>query len=159
MIKLEMSYKNFKYRLEFSGKYNFLTGNSAIKKSLILTVLDRYEKNLRSVSVSAKINGMELSKENIIALNNNSKITREFLLNKHNSLIIMDELCDILRERDIASILKDSNNYFLIISRKLFGWLPISVDSIYTLKNINGVFKNIPIYCSNNSELTNILCH
>ena len=78
------------------------------------------------------------------------------VFNSVGDIYFIDESCSVLHEREIASVLKRSRNYFVIVSRSVAGWLPISIDSIYQLENIKGVLRNVPVYCKKNSDLTKL---
>lgn len=49
------------------------------------------------------------------------------------SVIVIDEGYALMRQRNTASILRESDNYFIIISRKPIDYLPLCVENLYEM--------------------------
>lgn len=76
------------------------------------------------------------------------------MLDHDNDIIIIDEGALILHRHDVASLLSKSNNYFLIINRSVnFDYLPISLDSIFTMKS-SGKFHTLKLLYDDSSKYT-----
>jgi hypothetical protein len=148
------------FSLEMYGKYNIITGNSGTRKTDFLNSLDKFKKGLRGFFVYIETDsGLQLTKEDLILLKNETVICgdyHEIFIHNQDKLIVIDESSEILRKPDIAEVFKDSKNYFIIITRKLFGRLPLGADSIYRLENNDGTIVNRAVYCNDNNDLTTI---
>ena len=59
--------------------------------------------------------------------------------------MIIDENCTIFNKSDCANILRKSDNYFIIINRGV-NYLPVHVDSVYTLQSSNHFYTLKPLY-------------
>lgn len=154
---LEVKSSKTRFSLEFYGKFNFLTGMSGSHKSHLVNSLRRAKSGVSSVGckcINDDDNRVSLNK--IILFDNNTVIAgnyHDLFAQYKGGLIIIDECSEILKQYDIASVLRDTDNQVLIISRTPFNWLPISVESIYYLKNDKGVIKNYAVYCNHNEDL------
>lgn len=146
------------FDLTFEGKFNFLIGSSGTKKTYLLTSLLKYKRGIRHVKCNVTIADQTIRKNNIHVFSNDFIFDGDYheLFNTKGDIYFIDESCTILHEPDIAKVLLQSKNYFIIISRSLVGWLPISIDSIYKLEEVQNVITNIPVYCKQNEDLTRI---
>ncbi|MBR1743656.1 MAG: hypothetical protein IJ733_17665 [Lachnospiraceae bacterium] len=158
-MHVSLAGKKNRYEFELAGKYSILTGNSADRKTEFLKTMIRYKNGVRSVSCNISLGSYKIRKENIFVYSNDVSAIdsyRSAMLKHTDCLFIIDESSDIFRDREVAAVFQASKNYYIIISREIMGWLPISIDSIYTLVNQNGVLVNVPKYCENNEDLTKI---
>lgn len=65
---------------------------------------------------------------------------RSVLLSRHNSLFIVDGFCGIFRIPDLVSLLLNSDNYFIFVTKKIFESLPVGEMAVYRLvEGIAGV--------------------
>ena len=151
--------RSLHYELEFSGKFNLITGMSGSKKTALLRSLLKYKRGIKSVTCNINLNGVKLNKNEVFLFSNvsDSISSYEYTMMSHSGcLFIIDESSDIFTDRKVSSVLKESNNYFLIIGRISFGWLPLSIDSIYEFKEDRNRVYNAPVYADRNSDLTKI---
>lgn len=124
---VEVESKRAKYFFKFYGKYNIITGDSGTGKTTFYKMIAAKEAG----------NGMIKLKSDlpIHAVGMNET---EFSLTQYkNYILVIDEECVLLKKDDIASILKESPNYFLIITRKELDYLPVSIDNYHYI-SING---------------------
>ncbi len=60
------------------------------------------------------------------------------------TIIVIDEDSQFIRSKDFARVLRESDNFFLLITRNYLAELPISVDEIYELNGAkNKKFKKV----------------
>lgn len=157
---IDLKNRKEKFNLKMSGKYNIITGNSGTKKTHFLKTLVRYKRNVSSVFCTIIDDfGNKIDKDKIFILENESTLSVNYHLifsSVQGAVFIIDETSEILSKRDIGKVFKESKNYFIIITREVLGWLPISIDSIYTLQSKNNTIVNTPKFCELNSDLTHI---
>lgn len=133
---LSVKTKRLCYEITFHGKYSIIRGDSGIGKTTLSRLLLRAELQKQAVRVECNLQVVTIS-----------ATADEDVLQKHsNTVFVIDENCLLLRQSNIARILKESNNYFIIITRKQLGYLPISVDSFYSLLTVGDVTRNVPMY-------------
>lgn len=66
------------------------------------------------------------------------------IVNHPGTIIVIDEDSRFIRSKDFAEIVKNSDNYFLLITRNYLEQLPVSVDEIYQLQGTkNKTFKRV----------------
>lgn len=115
------------YEIEFNGKYAVVIGDSASgKTSLYKAVLLINNGATGKTSIDCEYP--------VIAIEKNSD--EDVLTKYHNHVLIFDEGCKLLRHKMIGTLLKNSDNYFIIMSRKKFDWLPVSVDNVFVIQQI-----------------------
>lgn len=157
-MHVSITTNRIKYSLEFSGKFNFILGNSGTKKTLLLTSLLKWKRKIRRVQCKIEDATGTIDRNCVHVLTNSVLIEGDYhnIFNTVGDVYFIDENCSVLHERDIARVLVESKNYFIIISRSVAGWLPVSVDSVFQLNSRRGTLYNEPIYCNKNSDLTQI---
>lgn len=159
MISITLTDGRTKFSLNFSGKFNFITGLSGTRKTMILKLMQKFRQGIAGIKAKIRVNGVPLGRTDIFLFSNDlpiDEISIQPILKLKNKICIVDETSQLLHLHDSAGILKKSENYFLIISRELFGYLPISIDSVYRIENNNGILVNVPAYCNKNTDLINI---
>lgn len=157
MIKIDITDGNTAFHLEFSGKFNFITGLSGTRKTLILKFLQKYSHGIKSIRAKASIGSAQLHRNEIFLFSNElstDEVILQTLLQRTGKLYVIDESSPLLHMRHAGEIMKKSKNYFLIISRELLGYLPISVDSVYQIKKRGKTLVNVPVYCKDHEDLT-----
>ena len=135
-MHISISSKRCKYELDIHGKYSVIGGDSGSGKSTLYKMIMLWEAENKAIKASCDY------KLHAMAINENSS----FLENNEGCIIVIDEYCKILREPDISTILRKSKNYFILITRKILDFLPVSVDNYYEMKTMGIVHRNFPIY-------------
>ena len=124
------------YSFELRRNITILRGESGRGKTTLFDMIydyNRFEKN-SGVSVSCD--------RNIIALVGND--WEDVIKKNPGTIIVIDEDSQFIRTKEFASVVKGSDNYFLLITRNYLATLPISVDEIYELNGAkNKKFKRI----------------
>lgn len=157
MISIDITDGKTSFHLTFSGKFNFITGLSGTRKTLILKFLQKFSHGIKSIRAKASIDHVLLKKNDIFLFSNElstDEIILQTLLQRSGKLYVIDESSPLLHLHHVAEIMNKSENYFIIISRELLGYLPISIDSIYKIEKKGKTLTNIPLYCHNNEDLT-----
>lgn len=93
------------YDFELFGKYSVLQGDSGTGKTTLHYLVSQASTN-KAIQV--------YSDRNMYACPVDDFLARLLLENVQDSLIIIDESCDIIKAHDFSSILKDSQNYFFV---------------------------------------------
>jgi hypothetical protein len=118
-----------------------LIGESATGKTSLCGIISDYN----SAKLNHEFTRIKLEASNdVVVVHNDSDET--ILNNKENRIMIIDEDCSLLHRYDTSSLLQNSNNYFLIICRKLLDYLPVSVDNIYCFKKEEKTNIAVPLY-------------
>ena len=105
-----------------------MTGNSGTGKTTFYRILQSYNgKGSTSVTCDKPIKVLDVNADESI------------LTKVNNHLIVIDENCALLHYPYIGKLLKESDNYFILICRKCMDWLPISVDNVFKVTS-NGKY-------------------
>lgn len=157
---IEVKSPKHRFHLEFFGKFNMITGKSGSHKTHFLNEVHRAKLNVSSVHCKCvDDDGKSVKLDRVFLFTNETVITGDYhdiFVKNSNCIIIIDESSEIIHKRDIGQVLKDTNNYVILLGRKIHGWLPISIDSIYELRKSGKLISNVPHYCYHNRDLINI---
>lgn len=148
MLDIGLENRKFKFKLVFYGKLNFIFGNSGGHKSYLAEVVLNYLDGIHRTKGSFLLDGKALEKEQIIVFDNKNHLDSYVLKlqNIHNCVIIIDEFCKIHNEKNFGKLIMESDNYFIFISRKIYGFLPVNVLSVYNLVRNGHIITNINAY-------------
>ncbi len=148
MLEINLENRKFKFYLKFYGKLNFIFGDSGGHKSYLAEVALNYLDGLHRTKGSFKIDGKEIGQDRILVFDNKNNLdTYVFKLkNIHNCIVIIDEFCKINKEKSFGQLIMESENYFIFISRKVYGILPVNVHSVYSLSRNGKLITNINVY-------------
>lgn len=117
--------QNKRIRFAFSIKRNItiIRGDSATGKTTLFSMIEEYG-NL------GKDSGVQIQCDKAcVALS--GKYWQETLENIHDSIVFVDEDSRFLKTRDFAKRIRNSNNYYVLITRENLPALPYSVEEIY----------------------------
>ena len=89
-----------------------------------LNILGRVRNSMGGVSVSCD--------REIVALSGSDWQSK--IEDLKQSIIVIDEDSEYIRSKEFAQCVKESDNYFLLITRNYLPQLPYSVDEIYKLE-------------------------
>lgn len=159
-MKIRLKTNKNLFRFYTEGKINIITGNSATRKSEFVNACMKFKKKVSTVHLSVQDDlNIEIPSEKIIVLGNTTLLAGDITSYFHSikgGLFIIDETNEVLHQANIGNLIKESQNYFLIITREIIKWLPISIDSIYKLECNNKEIVNVPYYCERNKDLIKI---
>lgn len=117
--------QNKRIRFAFSIKRNItiIRGDSATGKTTLFSMIEEYG-NL------GKDSGVQIQCDKAcVALY--GKYWQETLENIHDSIVFVDEDSKFLKTKDFAKRIRNSNNYYVLITRENLPALPYSVEEIY----------------------------
>ena len=117
--------QNKRIRFVFSIKRNItiIRGDSATGKTTLFSMIEEYG-NL------GKDSGVQIQCDKAcVALS--GKYWQETLENIHDSIVFVDEDSRFLKTKDFAKRIRNSNNYYVLITRENLPALPYSVEEIY----------------------------
>lgn len=117
--------QNKRIRFAFSIKRNItiIRGDSATGKTTLFSMIEEYG-NL------GKDSGVQIQcDKTCVALS--GKYWQETLENIHDSIVFVDEDSKFLKTKDFAKKIRNSNNYYVLITRENLPALPYSVEEIY----------------------------
>lgn len=125
------------YDFTISRKYTVVVGDSGTGKSSLIDML----RDRRGINVQCKVDLMTLP------VNKNEY---EIILSgASNAIIFIDESVQDSWSFDFARLLKESDNYFVIFSRKVPDTLPVSISEIYHIKSSNKYSTAKVLYAEN----------
>ena len=117
--------QNKRIRFAFSIKRNItiIRGDSATGKTTLFSMIEEYG-NL------GKDSGVQIQCDKAcVALS--GKYWQETLENIHDSIVFVDEDSKFLKTKDFAKRIRNSNNYYVLITRENLPALPYSVEEVY----------------------------
>ena len=117
--------QNKRIRFAFSIKRNItiIRGDSATGKTTLFSMIEEY-------GSLGKDSGVQIQCDKAcVALS--GKYWQETLENIHDSIVFVDEDSKFLKTKDFAKKIRNSNNYYVLITRENLPALPYSVEEIY----------------------------
>lgn len=137
---LTVSSVHLKYELEFSRNITILKGDSATGKTTLVDMIQEYILN-------GSDTGINLSCDcpcRVIAGNTWAEQLRDI----SGSLVFIDEGSRFVSSEDFAHTIKDTDNYYVIITRESLNNLPYSVTEIYGIHSSGRYAYQEPVYHS-----------
>lgn len=124
------------YSFELRRNITILRGESGRGKTTLFDMIYEYNRFGKNSGVAVSCD------RELIALAGDDW---ETIIDKHpGTIIVIDEDSQFIRSKDFARVLRESDNYFLLITRNYLAELPISVDEIYELNGAkNKKFKKV----------------
>ena len=129
--KYSILVQNNRLRYEFTIYRNItiIRGDSATGKTTLLDLLAAYYRDgeSRGVIVRCEVPCVVIGGQH----------WRESLAPIHGSIVFIDECNSFVKSEDFAISIKESDNYFVIITRNDLPNLPYSVNEIYGIRQSN----------------------
>lgn len=124
MPEVHLKTRRCEYEFIITQKYNLLIGDSGTGKTELVNIVETYDLDNSAVQCS----GYRF-------LKTDRRLSIDDLYNFSDYIIFLDESSPLLHRKDAATILENSKNYFIIISRDVtLGFKSISVDCVYRMK-------------------------
>jgi hypothetical protein len=115
------------YRFEIRRNITIVQGNSATGKTTLVEMIREYYENGEQSGIF-----LQCEKECVVL---DGRQWKAILRNIHDSIVFIDEGNAFVTSDEFASELKQSDNYFVIVTRERLENLPYSVDEIYGIKS------------------------
>lgn len=135
---LKVRSAHLRYDMEFTRNLTIIQGDSATGKTTLVEMIQEYLLNGTDT-------GIDLVCDcpcRVVAGNT----WREQLVGIEDSIVFVDEGNRFVASRDFAAIVKNSSNYFVIITREPLDNLPYSVTEIYGIKSSGKYGSLEPVY-------------
>lgn len=158
--KITVKNNHVQYTLELERNVTVLSGDSGTGKTTLISLLSDYE-NL------GKKSGVTVSCDKPCRVL--SGIDWELRLGQmRDSIVFVDEGNEFLSSADFARTIKNSDNYYVLITRESLYQLPYSVDAVLELKKTKSkskrtynraypYYKNIPKFAGSLNRFDTIL--
>lgn len=127
--KYHIIVQNNKVKFEFDIKRNItiVRGDSATGKTTLVSLIDTYDRLGADSGIEV------LCKKRCLTINNSNW---EYILNSINECIVfIDEETTIVKSDDFARKIRETDNYYVIITRENLPNLPYSVEEVYGIHN------------------------
>ncbi len=121
--------QNNKVKFEFDIKRNItiVRGDSATGKTTLVSLIDTYDRLGADSGIEV------LCKKRCLTINNSNW---EYILNSISECIVfIDEETTIVKSEDFARKIRETDNYYVIITRENLPNLPYSVEEVYGIHN------------------------
>lgn len=127
--KYHIIVQNNKVKFEFDIKRNItiVRGDSATGKTTFVSLIDTYDRLGADSGIEV------LCKKRCLTINNSNW---EYILNSISECIVfIDEETTIVKSDDFARKIRETDNYYVIITRENLPNLPYSVEEVYGIHN------------------------
>lgn len=125
------------YSFELKRNITLLCGDSGRGKTTLYEMIAEYDR-------FGKNSGVNISCDKEIKAISGYDWENQ-IKNLNDCIIIIDEDNHFIKTKEFARVVRNSNNYFLLITRNYLSALPYSVEEIYEIsgKGKNKRFKNV----------------
>lgn len=137
-IHLIVQSAHLKYEMDFSRNITILKGDSATGKTTLVDMIQEYNLN-------GSDTGINLSCKcpcRVITGNTWAEQLRDI----HGSLVFIDEGSRFVASEDFAHAIRDTDNYYVIVTRESLSNLPYSVTEIYGIHSSGKYAFQEPVY-------------
>lgn len=135
-VSIRIKDSHSSYSFELKRNITILCGDSGKGKTTLYEMIADYNRYGKSSSVKLTCN------RNVLAVDGTDWMGK--IQSAKESVIVIDEDNRFIGSRDFAEAVKNSDNYYLLITRRRQEQLPVSVTEIYELTgSINKKFKKV----------------
>lgn len=123
---IEVKNRDASFKFDLVRNITVVRGNSGIGKTTLYDMISDYTRlgDKSGVNISS-------SRKCIALIDSEWKYKLE---NTKDSIVFIDEGCEYLATKEFASVIKSTNNYYVIFCRENLHYLPYSVEEIYEIK-------------------------
>ena len=127
--KYHIIIQNNRIKFEFDIKRNItiIRGDSATGKTTLMNLIETYERQGEESGITVSCN------RKCKTLNNSN--WENVIEQSQDCIIFIDEETNVIKTNEFATKIKDSSNYYVIITRENLSNLPYSVEEIYGIKS------------------------
>ena len=122
--------RRVQYKFTIHRNITILQGNSATGKTTLIEMIQSYQTSGESSGVHIKCDVACV----VLPILNWQLILQA----THNSIVFIDEGGSFIASKEFAAAVKNSDNYFVIATRRPLPALPYSIAEIYGIKNNSG---------------------
>ena len=119
--------KRIRYDFEIKRNITVIRGDSATGKTTLIEMVQEYYRNGNSSAIE-----LVCEKKCVTIL---SPAWKYELSAISDSIVFIDEDAEYIFTNEFATTIKNSDNYYVIVTRAPIPSLPYSVDEIYGIKN------------------------
>ena len=125
--KIRIQNKRIRYEFEIKRNITILQGESATGKTTLIDMVREFEQN----GVNS---GIQLScrKSCTVLEGKNWKVLLSVI---RDSIVFIDEGNNFVKSKEFATVIQNSDNYYVIVTRESLPALPYSVSEIYGIRN------------------------
>ena len=128
--RIQVSTKKVRYDFVVRRNITIIQGDSGTGKTTLISLIQRFNR--------AGISGVTLKCEKMCrVISDDNGDWEDRILAIKDSIIFLDETEKFVATKEFVRILKQSDNYFVIITREPLKSLPYSVDEIYGFRTDN----------------------
>lgn len=131
--KLIINNSKIKYELDIRHGINIIKGNSGTGKTTLYTL---------ALKVEDGVGGYKSNYKDKIRVLTRRSDWYSVIQKSHNCFIFADETIPYIYSKEFASLAQNSDNYFIINTRRNLDCLVYSADAVYRLKAHYKEFKN-----------------
>ncbi|KIR01671.1 hypothetical protein P261_00485 [Lachnospiraceae bacterium TWA4] len=131
--KVIVSNRSLYYEFEIKRNITIIKGDSATGKTALINMITQYQRlgNSSGIRLNCDVPCVVIT----------SDYWKEAIERSSNSILFLDEENKFVNSEEFASVVKRSDNYFVIITRNNLFNLPYSVDEIYGIRS-SGKYQN-----------------
>ena len=153
---IELSTAKIKYNLKFDRNISLIRGHSGTGKSYLCSLLAQALSGDETVALNS--HGIQCIVMPAVTINSPTTLPwDEIIAQASNTIFFIDEMCDCLHSGSFSKVIKNTSNYYVIISRKDYSDLTYSVKAIYEFKedivNLIPVITNQQLYPSSSQTI------
>lgn len=133
---ITITVRNDRTKYEFTLRRNItvIRGDSATGKTTLIEMIHEF-------NLLGKESGVELSCDhNCIVVEGNT--WKQQLLNASQSVVFIDEGNRFVSSKEFASVIKNTGNYYVLVTREALSTLPYSAEEIYGIR-ANGKYSGL----------------
>lgn len=120
---ITVSNNKLQYKFTINRNITVIKGNSATGKTTLIEM----------IALSRHVTSIQLKCDVPCIVIGNTDFWESNIENSHNSILFFDENCDYVSTHKFASLVKNSDCYFVIVTRNDLHNLPYSVNEIYEM--------------------------
>ena len=124
--RIFVSTKRIKYDFEIKRNITILSGNSATGKTTLVSMIDTYYNYGKSSGVQ-----LTCDKECRVI---SGRDWKERLQSITDSIVFIDEGNEFVNTKEFAATIKQTDNYYVIVTRESLACLPYSIHEIYGIR-------------------------
>lgn len=126
-VSVTVANKAIRYKFELRRNITIIKGDSATGKTTLVDMIREFEENGIGSGITLQCDYPCVVLE--------GRLWKVLLENTHSSIVFIDEGNQFVASDEFAGSVKESDNYFVIVSREPLPNLPYSVEEIYGIKS------------------------